>query len=205
MHLQRTGFFGGLTATLRAWRAITVTVVAMPLALGGCNVAPRMAAPAMTAPPTVLEISPEAATGPDYVADGSIETAGETVSFQLELVQAFNTVVVMTSGDTDTAGRVETEHGDPVTEECEGKAWNAVPPCVWGNDDDVATPNAERTREYNAMASSRNFLWEGSLDEGTYFIRVTGEQGATGAFRLTVETNNRDCPYYFLDHPFCTD
>lgn len=175
----------------------------MPL-LSGCGAG---ALPQQRPPfePTLLTIRPDAAAGPDYIARERIDSADDVDYFQLVLRASFNTVVVMTRGDTDTAGRVETADRVPVTADCEGKAWNAVPPCAWGNDDDIVTPNAMRTPEYNKMASSHNFLWEGSLDAGTYFIRVTGENSATGAYELIVETNNRDCPYYYLEHPGCAD
>ena len=44
------------------------------------------------------------------------------------------------------------------------------------------------------MAASKNFIWEGSLDVGIYYIRVTGQDGATGPYALGIETVNMDCP-----------
>ena len=164
--------------------------------LSGCsNVAPPGGNAA-----TLLEIRPDAGVGPDYVAAGSIDRAEETDDFKLVLARSFNTVVVMTVGDTDTAGQVETEDRTPITTECQGDPWKAEPPCIWGYDADIDTPNPERTTEFNRMPASRNFLWEGSLGEGTYYIRVTGENGATGAYELTVELGNQVCPtYYYCD------
>ena len=156
--------------------------------------------------PTLLVISPDAATGDDYVALGSIDRAGELDYLKLVLNRSFNVVDVMTFGDTDTSGQVETWQRVPVTTECQGeKAWNSEPPCVWGYDDDIDPPNSDRTQEFNSMPASRNFLWEGSLDAGIYYIRVTGGNGATGAYRLGVESNNEDCPNYNLNHPVCVD
>lgn len=173
-------------------RAIAASLL-LAAVLSGCGgMTPAFA-------PTVLEFSPDADTGPDYVAEGSIDSAGETVWFELELRRTFNTVVVMTMGDTDTAGRVETQQRVPVEALCEGARPKAARPCVWGYDPDILTPNQNRTQEFNSMPASRNFLWEGSLDAGTYFIGVTGERGATGAFRLTVEIGDEDCPVYYCD------
>ena len=142
----------------------------------------------------MLKISPDAATGPDYVAEGSIDSAEDVDYYELVLARKFNTVVVMTSGDTDTAGRVETERRTPITTECEGERHEATPPCVWGYDADIDTPNSDRTPKFNTMPASRNFIWEGSLDVGTYYIRVTGQNGATGRYELTVELANMECP-----------
>ena len=162
--------------------------------LSGCSGA--SGEPAMPEPPTLLVISPDAASGPDFVAEGSIDRPGAGHLFQLDLRQSHNSVVVMTTGATDTAVQVGTGQHVPITAECEGDPWKAVQPCVWGHDDDIDTPNPLRTKEFNSMPASRNFLWEGSLDVGTYFIRVTGQRGATGPFQLTVELNNQDCPDY---------
>ena len=149
--------------------------------------------------PMLLEASADAATGPDYVAADRIEHVGESDYFRLDLWQSFNSVVVMTSGDTDTAGTVETEQRTPITAECRGERYKADPPCVWGHDDDLATPDSERTAAFNRMPASKNFLWEGSLHQGSYYIRVTGESGATGAYVLAVELGNQDCPTYYCD------
>ena len=152
--------------------------------------------------PMLLEVSADAASGPDYVAAAEIGQVGESDYFQLDLRQSFNSVVVMTTGNTDTAGTVETEQGTPIIAECQGERYKADPPCVWGYDADLATPNApnaERTAAFNSMPAPKNFLWEGSLDEGSHYIRVTGEGGATGAYVLTVELGNQDCPTYYCD------
>ena len=44
------------------------------------------------------------------------------------------------------------------------------------------------------MPASKNSVWEGSLGAGTYYIRVTGQCGATGRYELTVELANMECP-----------
>ena len=179
-------------STARA--ACTAMVFGLGAALlSGCG------APAVPEPTTLLVVSPDAASGPDFVADGNIDRPGADEVFQLDLKQSFNSVVVMSAGATDTAVQVEMKRHVPITAECEGDPWKAAQPCVWGHDDDVDTPNPLRTAEFNSMPASLNFLWEGSLAAGTYFIRVTGQRGATGAFRLTVELNNQDCPDYYCD------
>lgn len=171
----------------------------MVLGLGAALLSGCSGAPAMPVPPTVLVFSPDAATGPDFVGEGSIDSPGAYQVFQLDLRQSYNSVVVMTTGATDTAVQVETEQHVPITTVCEGDPWIAAQPCVWGHDNDIDTPNPLRTEQFNSMPASRNFLWEGSLDVGTYFIRVTGERGATGTFQLAVELNNQDCPDYYCD------
>ena len=171
--------FGHAAAGLAIWISL----------LSGCS-----GATGISEQPTVLVISPDAATGPDYMAAGSIDDADDVDYFQLDLKRPFNTVVVMTTGDTDTAGQVETEDRTPITAECEGDRHEAEPPCVWGSDANIDTPNPDRSWKFNTMAASRNFLWEGSLGEGTYYIRVTGQHGATGPYDLTVELANAQCP-----------
>ena len=158
--------------------------------------------PALWFEPTLLEISPDAATGLDYIVTGSIDGAEEQDYFKLALRQPFNSVVVMTAGDTDTAGQIETADRTPITAECQGDPWKAAPPCVWGQDADSNTPNPDRSERFNSMSASKNFLWVGSLGVGTYYIRVTGATGATGAtgdYELTVELKNQDCPDYYCD------
>ena len=162
---------------------------------GGCS----GAAPEPFAP-TVLQIRADAATGPDYVQEAEIEHAGEVDYFELELKQAFNSVVVMTTGDTDTGGRVETRQRTPITALCPRvERHKAEPPCVWGYDADIDTPHPERSDTFNGMPASKNFLWEGNLDAGTYLIGVIGERGATGAYALVVELGSQDCPTYYCD------
>ncbi len=144
--------------------------------------------------PTPLVISPDAATGPDYRAEGSIDGAEDIDYFELVLANDFNTVVVMTTGATDTAGQVEDQDRIPITTECRGERHEAEAPCVWGADANIDTPNPDRSWKFNTMAASNNFLWEGSLSTGTYYIRVTGENGSTGPYELTVELANAQCP-----------
>ncbi len=204
MDMIRGSRVRGRTAGSAVVSAVAGIMLGIPLLLSGCgNVRP----PVQDFKPTLLVISPDAAAGPDYVARGSIDRAGEEDYFELVLGIDFNTVVVMTSGDTDTAGRVETEQRTPITTECAGERHTAVPPCVWGYDDDIDTPNPDRTSKFNTMPASKDFLWEGSLDAGTWYIRVTGQNGATGPYELAVETTNMQCPpkpgdpfgYYCLD------
>ena len=160
--------------------------------LSGCN---NLAPPEDSEfAPTLLKIRPDANVGPDYVEEGSIGHAEDVDYFQLVLKRAFNTVTVMTSGDTDTAGQVETEQRTPITTECEGERHEATPPCVWGSDVDIDTPNPDRSSKFNTMPASSNFIWSGSLDVGTYYIRVTGQNGATGPYELAVELTNMACP-----------
>lgn len=171
----------------------TSIVVALALACGipwlisGCAAATSMDA-------TLLEISPDAASGPDYIAHGRIEGPDDVDYYRLVLNQTFNTVTIMTGGPTDTAGQVETATRVPITMICEGERPEAAPPCVWGSDEDIDTPNPERPAKFNSMAPSTNFLWEGKLAAGTYYIRVTGQRDSTGPYVLTVETVNIDCP-----------
>ena len=144
--------------------------------------------------PTLLEILPDAAVGADFIAQDSIESPEDVDYFKLSLRRAFNTVTIMTAGDTDTAGQVETLDRTPITVECVGERHEATPPCVWGTDTDIDTPNQQRSRKFNSMEASKNFIWEGSLDEGTYYIRVTGQSGATGPYELAVEIVDMMCP-----------
>ena len=183
------------------------------------SVEPSDAIPAGFVPfaPTRLEISPEAATGPDYIAAGSIDSAGEVDYYELVLNQTWNTVTVMTSGTSDTAGQVETWQRMPVTMICVGIRPEAEPPCVWGSDTNIDTPNPDRSAAFNTMEASKNFIWEGKLGCGmismqtcdtiSYYIRVTGEDGATGPYSLGVETLNISCPAT-VDNPhgyYCDD
>jgi hypothetical protein len=150
--------------------------------------------PPLAAEPTLLVISEQAATGPDYAAEGSIDAAGQADYYKLVLNQTYNTVTIMTSGPTDTAGQVETELRTAITRICDGERPDATAPCVWGSDANIQTPDPQRAAKYNTMAASTNFIWEGKLATGVYFIRVTGESGATGAYQLTVEVANISCP-----------
>ena len=100
----------------------------------------------------------------------------------------------MTSGETDTAGQVETLDRTPITANCEGERHEATPPCVWGTDADIDTPNQERSKKFNSMAASKNFIWAGSLDAGTYYIRVSGQNDATGPYQLAIEVVDMQCP-----------
>lgn len=183
-------------------RPVVWLLIVTILAVTGCasqGVRSPQPEPPPAFEPELLEVSPDAASGPDYVTAARIEHAGESDYFQLVLHQSFNSVVVMSTGDTDTVGTVETEPGTPIVAECEGEPYKAEPPCVWGDDSDLATPHPQRSAAFNSMPASKNFLWEGSLDAGSYYIRVTGEGGATGAYGLVVELGNQDCPTYYCD------
>ena len=163
--------------------------------------------PPFTTEPTRLVISKDAATGPDYAAEGSIDEPGQIDYYALVLKRNFNTVTIMTSGATDTAGQVEVELRVPITKRCVGIRPEATPPCVWGSDEDIVTPNPERSTKFNSMAPSQNFIWEGKLATGTHYIRVTGPGGATGRYTLTVETADINCPVT-ADNPmgyYCDD
>ena len=189
-----------MSGTYEGLRRLTyapLVLTAMLLSLIGCDVMPP--APAQDEKPAVrLEIRPDAATGPDYLAHGAIEHADEADHYELVLAQEFASVVVMTTGDTDTAGAVETAQRMTITTPCEGTTDTAQPPCIISYDNDIA-PNPDRNSMFNAMPSSGNFLWEGKLDTGTFFIRVTGERGATGAYQLMVELNQGPGPVYSDD------
>ena len=100
--------------------------------------------------PTLLVISPNAAIEADYAAAGSIDSAAEVDYFKLVLNQTFNTVTIMTSGPTDTAGQVETAQRVPVTTICDGERPEAEPPCVWGADADISTPDPDRSATTSA-------------------------------------------------------
>ena len=173
---------------------VAAMVQAAALLISGCAAASH---PEPKFEPTLLVISPDSASGPDFLAPEVIEGPDDIDYFELTLHQAFNTVDVMTTGDTNTAGQIETIDRMPITAPCEGERHKATPPCVWGTDPDIDTPNSERSEKFNTMEASKNFIWEGSLDAGTYYIRVTGQNDAndaTGPYVLTVELTNEPCP-----------
>ncbi len=177
--------------------AVAVTVaLGMPLLLGGCGAA----APSKPFRATLLEIREDAATGPDFQADGSIENAGDADYYELRIKRDFASVVVMTGGTTDTAGQLQTADRMAITKECEGTEPDG--PCVFSYDADTAHNDA-RNEAFNSMEPSGNFVWEGKLpgpDGGDeyrrYYIRVTGENGSTGDYVLTVELNEGEGPMY---------
>ena len=187
----------------------TLTVTAAGLALGipgilsGCGgVAGVAAPPTRAAPPfepILLIISPDAATGPDFRADGRIEDADDVDYFELRVRRDFASVIVMTEGATDTAGRMETADREPITEPC---ATPRERPCVFSYDADTA-PRSDRSAAFNRMPPSGNFVWEGNLpgpvgdaEYRVYYIRVTGENDSTGEYRLIVELNEGEGPMY---------
>ena len=167
----------------------------IPLLLSGCGAA----APSQPFA-TLLVIRADAASGPDFQADGSIEDAEDADYFELRIRRDFASVIVMTTGATDTAGRVETADRVAITAACEGE--EPAGPCVFSYDPDTAH-NEDRTLAFNSMPPSPNFVWEGKLPgpEGaeeyrSYYIRVTGENGSTGDYVLTVELNEGEGPMY---------
>ena len=176
------------------WRCFVATIaLGIPLLLSGCG--GMMPEPGFE--PALLEISPDAADGPDFVAAGSIESAADADYFELRIRTHYASVIVMTTGATDTAGRVETADRTPVTGECEGDAPCVGPVglCVVSYDEDTAH-NDDRNAAFNSMEPSGNFVWEGRLPGPTgeeeyrsYFIRVTGAGGSTGDYELAVELN----------------
>ena len=183
------------TATRTLTGIIAGMVIAIPLLLSGCGAA----APSSPFEPTLLVIRDDAASGPDFLAEGSIEHAGDAAWFELRLRVSFTSVIVMTTGATDTAGAVTTADRIPIAEMCGEEPSR---PCIYSYDADIAH-NGERSDAFNAMQPSENFVWEGNLpgpegdeEHRTYYIRVTGEGGATGSFVLTVELNAGKGPMY---------
>ena len=168
----------------------------IPLLLGGCGAA----APSKPDGAILLVIRDDAATGPDYQADGTIASAGDADYFELRVRRDFASVVVMTTGTTDTAGQLETADRVAITQACEGP--ESTGPCVFSYDADTAHNDA-RNEAFNSMEPSGNFVWEGKLpgpevgeEYRRYYIRVTGENGSTGDFVLTVELNEGEGPMY---------
>ena len=176
--------------------ALTGIVLGIPLLLSGCD----NARPLPDITPTVLIISPDAASGPDYLAADSIESAEDVDYFELRIRRDFTSVVVMTTGITDTHGWAETADRERITEECEGE--DPTGPCVFTYDRDIES-NPQRNDAFNSMKRSGNFVWEGKLPEPiggedyrSYYIRVAGENGSTGDYDLTVELNEGEGPMY---------
>lgn len=187
-----------------ATRILIGLVVAVAVALGmalllsGCGAA----APSKPAGAILLVFSKDAATGPDFQADAHIENAADADYFELRIRRGpeFASVIVMTTGTTNTAGQVQTDDQKAITDECEGSV--PVGPCVFSYDADTAHNDA-RTPAFNSMEPSGNFVWEGKLpgpqggDEyRSYYIRVTGENGSTGDYVLTVELHEGEGPMY---------
>ena len=183
-------------------RAGLIAAVAVAAALGvallssGCSAA----APAKPADAILLVIREDAASGPDFQADGRIENAEDADYYELRIKRDFASVIVMTAGTTDTAGQVQTADRTAITAACEGHA--AAGPCVFSYDADTAHNDA-RNAAFNSMEPSGNFVWEGKLpgpeageEFRRYYIRVTGEGGSTGAYVLTVDLYEGDGPMY---------
>ena len=168
--------------------------------LGGCSLGTQDLDNDEGFVPTVLEISPDAATGPDFVEPGSIDSADDVDYFELRIRRDLASVIVMTRGSMDTAGSLQTGDRERITAECEG--YEPAGPCIFSYDADTAH-NERRTAAFNSMESSGNFVWEGKLpgpdgDEEyrSYFIRVAGENGSTGDYEVTVELNEGQGPMY---------
>ena len=90
---------------------------------------------------------------------GVIESGTDVDLFTLELTAATG-VIVYTRGDLDTAGQLLDVDGQLLSENDEGDELNG----------------------------RHNFLLWGSLQAGTYYVRVTGSGGATGAYVLGTTT-----------------
>jgi len=183
-----------------ATRTTSGLVIAMALALGMPLLLSGCGAAAPSRPAILLVIRDDAATGPDYQADGRIENASDADYFELRIRRSFASVIVMTTGTTDTAGQLQTADRMAITKECEGTELDR--PCVFSYDADTAHNDA-RNAAFNSMEPSGNFVWEGNLPgpEGVeeyrrYYIRVTGENGSTGDYVLTVELNEGEGPMY---------
>ena len=171
-------------------------VLGIPLLLSGCGAA----TPTKPFNPILLVISEHAATGPDFLADGHIESVHDVDYFEILIRRELASVIVMTTGTTDTAGAVQTVDRMEIKEQCEGE--EPARPCIFSYDADTAH-NADRSDAFNSMEPSGNFVWEGNLpgpdgDEEyrTYYIRVTGQRGSTGDYVLTVELNEGEGPMY---------
>ena len=168
----------------------------IPLLLSGCGAA----APSKPFNPILLVIREDAATGPDFRAAGRIENAGDADYFELRIKRDFASVIVMTAGTTDTAGQLQTADRTAITTECEGTEPDG--PCVFSYDADTAH-NEARNAAFNSMEPSGNFVWEGNLpgpaageEYRRYYIRVTGENGSTGEYVLTVDLYEGEGPKY---------
>jgi len=175
---------------------VTGLVLGISLLLSGCSAG----VPTPSFHPILLVISDQAATGPDFVAAERIESVRDIDYFELRISRDFASVIVMTTGTTDTAGSVETADRMAIAEMCGEEDHGR--PCIFSYDADTA-PNEQRTDAFNSMPPSGNFVWEGSLpgpaadaEFRTYYIRVTGEGGATGNYVLTVELNEGEGPMY---------
>ena len=142
-------------------------VLGIPLLLSGCGAA----TPTKPFNPILLVISEHAATGPDFLADGHIESVHDVDYFEILIRRELASVIVMTTGTTDTAGAVQTVDRMEIKEQCEGE--EPARPCIFSYDADTAH-NADRT----------------------YYIRVTGQRGSTGDYVLTVELNEGEGPMY---------
>ncbi len=176
--------------------AAVAMALGIALLLSGCSAA----APAKPADAILLVIREDAASGPDFQADGRIENAEDADYFELRIKRDFASVIVMTAGTTDTAGQVQTADRTAITAACEGD--DAAGPCIFSYDADTAH-NDDRSAAFNGMEPSGNFVWEGKLpapEAGEkfrrYYIRVTGEGGSTGDYVLTVELHDGDGPMY---------
>ena len=90
---------------------------------------------------------------------GVIESGTDVDYFTLELTAATG-IIVYTRGDLDTVGQLLDVDGELLSENDQG----------------------------DELHGRHNFLLWGSLQAGTYYVRVTGGDGATGAYVLGVTT-----------------
>ena len=187
------------TRTLIGLAVAVSVVLGIALLLGGCGAA----APSTPSEPfdaILLVIRNDAGAGPDFLADGNIENAADADHYELRVRRDFASVIVMTTGTTDTAGQLQTADRIAITAACGGIEPDE--PCVFSYDADTAHNDA-RNAAFNSMAPSGNFVWEGNLpgpetgeEYRRYYIRVTGEHGSTGDYVLTVELNEGEGPMY---------
>ena len=90
---------------------------------------------------------------------GVIESGTDVDFFKLELTAATG-IIVYTRGDLDTVGQLLDGNGELLSENDQG----------------------------DELHGRHNFLLWGSLDAGTYYVKVTGSGGATGAYVLETTT-----------------
>ena len=122
------------------------------------------------------------------MVSGSIGSPQEEDDFEFTLEGETGSVTVMTTGNTDTAGRVETADRTPVSGACD--ALDPQPPCIFLYHSDNTGSQAGMR---NGVESSTNFRWIGKLAAGTYYVVVMAErldEGERESYRLTVETSD---------------
>ena len=96
---------------------------------------------------------------PETRMGGVIESGTDVDFFKLDLTAATG-IIIFTRGDLDTVGQLLDENGDLLSENDEG----------------------------DELHGRHNFLLWGSLQAGTYYVKVTGSGSATGAYVLETTT-----------------